>query len=196
VLLDRLDLRDVTLVGHSMGTAEAVRYLTRHGAGRVARLVLAGTTLPFILKTDDNPDGVDRSRFESIWDQWRTDFPRWIAENIGPFIGAGLPGCSVSPEMTGWGIRDMEQTSLPALIQCNQTVVSTDFRKELAALDAPALIIHGTADASTPLELTGRKTAQLIPGAELKIYENAPHGLYITHLPQFEADLLDFIAKC
>jgi pimeloyl-ACP methyl ester carboxylesterase len=189
------DLDEVTLVGHSMGGAEAVRYLTRRGAGRVARLVLASATLPLLAKTADNPDGIDRSLIESVWAAWHSDWPRWIAENAPPFVGAGLPGCSVSPEMLAWGIADMQQTSLLALLRCSHAVFDTDFRAELPQLALPALVVHGTADVSNPLEITGAKTAKLVPGAEFKVYENAPHGLVITHLAQFEEDLVSFMSS-
>jgi non-heme chloroperoxidase len=192
-LMTTLDLHDVTLVGHSMGGAEAVRYLTNHGAGRVARLVLASATLPLLMRTPDNPDGVDPAGFEQLWEVWRTDWPRWIAESAPPFIGAGLPGCSVSREMLAWGIRDMEQTSLLALLGCNRSVVSTDFRAELPRLELPTLIIHGDRDASNPVEITGARTAKLIPAAEFRLYENAPHGLVVTHSRQLEADLVEFM---
>jgi non-heme chloroperoxidase len=155
--------------------------------------VLASATLPFLMKTADNRDGIDMAVFESLWEQWRTDWPRWIADNAPPFAGAGLPGCSVSPEQLARGIRDMEQTSLLALLGCNQAVVTTDFRAELARLELPTLIIHGDRDVSTPVEITGARTAELMPTAEFRLYQNAPHGLVVTHSRQFEADLLDFI---
>src|SRR5580693_7225287 len=94
-LLTELDLRDVTLVGHSVGSAEAARYLTRHGPARVSRLMLASTTLPFLARTADNPDGVPLAVMESVWAEWHSDWPRWVGENTQPFIGAGLPGCAV-----------------------------------------------------------------------------------------------------
>jgi non-heme chloroperoxidase len=194
-LLIRLDLRGVTLVGHSVGCAEAVRYLTRHGSGRVSRLVLASTTLPFLAKTADNPDGIDPSVLQSVWDAWHADWPHWIAENTPAFVGAGLPGCTISSEMIASGTRDMEQTSLRALLQCSRAAFGTDFRAELPRLDVPTLLIHGTADASCPLAITSARAAALIRGAELRIYENAPHGLYATHLADLEADILDFMAR-
>jgi non-heme chloroperoxidase len=193
-LLTSLDLRGVTLVGHSVGGGEAVRYLTRHGSGRVSRLVLASTTLPFLAKTADNPDGIDPSVLQSVWDAWHADLPHWIAENTPAFVGAGLPGCAISTEMIAAGTRDMEQTSLQALLQCSRAAFGTDFRPELPRLDVPTLLIHGTADASSPLEITGARAAALIRGAELRIYQNAPHGLYATHLAELEADIVDFMA--
>jgi non-heme chloroperoxidase len=193
-LLTRLDLRDVMLAGHSVGSAEAARYLTRHGTDRVSRLVLASTTLPFLAKTEDNPDGVPPSVMESVWESWHSDWPRWVGENRPPFIGAGLPGCAVSPEMIQLGMNDMLQTSLPALLQTSQATVTTDFRAELREIGVPTLLIHGDSDASTPVEITGAKAVALIPDARLKIYQNAPHGLVATHLSQVEGDIVEFAA--
>jgi non-heme chloroperoxidase len=193
-LLVLLDLRDVTLVGHSVGGAEAARYLTRHAAGRVSRLVLASTTLPFLARTEDNPDGVPLAVMQSVWDSWHSDWPRWVGENRPPFIGAGLPGCALSPEMIQLGMNDMLQTSLPALLQTSRAAVTTDFRAELREIGVPTLLIHGDSDASAPVEITGAKAVALIPGARLKIYQNAPHGLVATHLSQVEGDIVEFAA--
>ena len=193
-LLTELDLRDVTLVGHSVGSAEAARYLTRHGTGRVSRLMLASTTLPFQARTADNPDGIPLTVMESVWEEWHSDLPRWVGQNTPAFIGAGLPGCDVSPEMVQLGTNDMLQTSLPALLRTSRAAVTTDFRAELPRIDIPTLLIHGDTDASAPVEITGAKAVTLIPGARLKIYQNAPHGLLATHLPQVEADILEFTA--
>lgn len=193
-LLTVLDLRDVTLVGHSVGSAEAARYLTRHGTDRVTRLLLASTTLPFLTRTEDNPDGVPPAVIQSVREMWLSDWPRWVGENTPPFIGAGLPGCAVSPEMIQLGTNDMLQTSLPALLQTSQAAFGTDFRSELRQIGIPTLLIHGDADASAPLGITGAKAVELIPGARLKIYQNAPHGLVATHLSDVEADILEFVA--
>ncbi|MGH3292274.1 MAG: alpha/beta fold hydrolase [Trebonia sp.] len=193
-LLTVLDLRDVTLVGHSVGSAEAARYLTRHGTDRVTRLLLASTTLPFLTRTEDNPDGVPPAVIQSVREMWLSDWPRWVGENTPPFIGTGLPGCAVSPEMIQLGTNDMLQTSLPALLQTSQAAFGTDFRSELRQIGIPTLLIHGDADASAPLGITGAKAVELIPGARLKIYQNAPHGLVATHLSDVEADILEFVA--
>jgi non-heme chloroperoxidase len=194
-LLEYLDLEDVTLVGHSMGGAEIVRYLTRHGTSRISRIALVSATLPFLLRTPDNPQGLDGALFDGVWSTWRNDWPGWIFDNTPPFVGKGIPDCEVSDALVEWGARDMEQTSLHALLSCSKIVVETDFRPEVAALNIPALVIHGTADASNPIDICGRRTAELLPGAEFKVYENAPHGLFVTHLPRLVSDLRTFAAE-
>jgi pimeloyl-ACP methyl ester carboxylesterase len=187
-VIEQLNLREVTLVGHSMGCGVVVRYLSRHGARRVTRAALVAPTTPFILKTEDNPDGVDKRIFEQLRAMWSRDFPKWLADNARPFFAP-----ETSPEMIQWGVRMGLQASLKAVIDCNRAVTETDFRAEAPKITVPTLIIHGDADKSAPLELTGRKTARLIPGSQLKVYEGAPHGLMFTHMDRFNRDLHDFI---
>jgi pimeloyl-ACP methyl ester carboxylesterase len=145
--MDRLDLRNATLVSHSMGAGEVVRYLTRYGTKRVARIALIAPITPFGLKTADNPDGHDPAVLEQLFAIWRKDFPKWLADNARPFF---VP--ETSQAMVDWGIRMCLQTSLQALIECQRATVMTDFREELPKLKVPALIIHGDRDVSEPLE--------------------------------------------
>jgi pimeloyl-ACP methyl ester carboxylesterase len=194
-VIEHLDLRGVTLVAHSMGSGEAVRYLTRHGTGRVARLVLLAPTTPFVLKTPDNRDGVDGELFAQRRDEWRRDFGRWIAENEAPYFGDGLPGCQVTSLLRDWTKADMLNTTLQAAIEFQRSAVETDFRAQLQTLSLPALIVQGDADASAPLSLTGVRTAELMPTCRLLVYGNAPHGLYLTHREKVNADLLAFIKE-
>ena len=187
-VIEKLDLHEITLAGHSMGCAEIVRYLSRHGASRVTRVVFVSPSLPFALKTADNPDGVDRSVVEQLHSQWSKDYPKWLGENARPFFAP-----DTSAEMVDWGIRMCQQTSLYAILECNRISMETDFRPELPKISAPTLIIHGDADVSAAIDSTGRKVAKLIPGSQLKVYEHAPHGLMFTHTDRLNADLLSFI---
>lgn len=187
-VIEACELRDVTLVGHSMGCGEVVRYLARHGSKRVARIALVAPTLPFLLKTPDNPDGIPREYFDRMRAEWRRDYPNWLAANSAPFFTP-----ETSKEMVQWGIGLSLQTSLHAAIECNIAVTETDFREELGKVDVPALIVQGSADRSCPPDLTGKPTAALIPGSELKIYEGAPHGVPLTHVTQLNEDLLRFM---
>ena len=188
-VLDQLNLRDVTLVGHSMGCAEIARYLTRHGASRISRIALVAPSLPFAMKTADNPDGVDKNALDAMRASWsRGEFPKWLGENARPFFAP-----ETSQQMVDWGIRLCLQTSLQAILECNRLDVEVDFRPELPAIKVPTLIIHGDHDVSAPLDFTARRVAKLVPGSKLKIYEGGPHGLMFTHTDQLNADLLDFV---
>jgi pimeloyl-ACP methyl ester carboxylesterase len=192
-VLERLDLRNATLIAHSMGSGEAIRYLTRHGDDRIARLVLLAPTTPFVLKTPDNEDGVDAELFAARRDEWRRDFGRWILDNEAPYFGDGLTACEVSPLLRDWTKADMLNATLQAAIEFQRSAVETDFRAELSRVSVPTLIVQGDADSSAPLPLTGARTAELVPDCRLLVYENAPHGLYLTHREKVNADLLAFI---
>ena len=192
-VLAALDLREVTLVGHSFAYGEMVRALSRSCADRIARLVfLAPAAVCFSLRTEANPAGViDPAVFDQIrTSQLLRDFPKWMSDNAPPFV---VP--DTSPQMMRWLMELMRQCSLQAVIACHRTMTSTDLRAEVARISLPTLVIHGDRDASAPLELTGRKLAEAIPGSRLLVYEGAPHGLFITHIDRLNADLLAFIRE-
>jgi non-heme chloroperoxidase len=187
-VLEALDLKNVTLVAHSMAGGEAVRYLSRHGSKRVARVALIGATLPFLTKTADNPDGIDPAVFENARrNVILRDFPKALRDNMRPFVVA-----ETSDALVDWVAGHMLRCSMKALVECNRALTATDFRAELARLSVPTLIIHGDRDVSAPLAITGRKTAALVPHAIVKIYEGAPHGLFLTHIERFNRDLQEF----
>lgn len=190
-VIDALDLRAVTLVGHSMGCNEIVRYLALHGSERVKKAALLGPMTPYLLKTDDNPDGIDGSCFEFFRNQQlMRDFPQWVDDNMVPFVHKETP-----QGMKDW-LRQMAFTgSLHALRECSRALTQTDFRPDLAGIRIPVLLIAGDCDASAPLELTARPTAALLRHARLKVYEGAPHGMFITDMQRVNGDLLEFIVQ-
>jgi len=188
-VIESLGLRDLTLIGHSMGCGEIVRYLHRHGSSRVRRIALVATMTPFLLKGADNPQGIDRGMFEALRAEWRQDFPGWVAANARPFF---VP--DTSQAMIDWGIAQMRNTPPWVAVACNAGMVETDLRSELKELTLPALVVHGTADASAPIALTGAATAALLTHGEYLVYEGAPHGLMLTHMQRLNADLAAFIA--
>ena len=195
VLLEALDLRDVTLVGFSMGGGEVVRTLARHGGARVSRAVLVAAVTPFLVKTADNPDGVDRSVFDGMIAQLEADRPHFLARFGKSFFGAGLLSSPVSAELLDW-CGDMALQGSPlATLDCVRSFSETDFRADLAAVQVPTLVIHGTADATVPTEVSGRRTATSIAGARLIEYEGAPHGLFYTEKDRLNADLAAFIGR-
>ena len=189
-VIEALDLHGVTLVGHSMASGEMVRYLTRHGASRIAKLVfLAPAATPYPLKTADNPAGVDGAFFEHFRNDILThDLPGWLDQNAAPFFTP-----ETSPGLLQWVKSLMYQTTMQALIECNRCGTTTDFRAELPKITVPSVIIQGDRDASATLDQTGRPTAALIPGARLIVYEGAPHGLMLTHVDRLNGDLVQFV---
>ncbi|WP_206434085.1 alpha/beta fold hydrolase [Sphingomonas koreensis] len=182
------DRHGVILVGHSMGAAEILRYAQRHGTARIAKIVLLAPVTPFLLKTADNALGAPEAFYEQIRAEWRRDFPRWIEANKAPFF---TPETSV--ETMDAMKAMMLNTWLPAAIECNRSLIGTDLRPALTRVDKPVLVIHGTKDASAPIEITGRPTAAGITGAKLNVYEGAPHGLFTTHHDRVRDDILAFI---
>ncbi|MGY4236934.1 non-heme chloroperoxidase [Bradyrhizobium sp. USDA 4449] len=188
-IIEARDLREVTLVGFSMGTVEAVNYLGRYGSDRIARLVLVAPTTPFLVQTEDNPDAVPKAMIEADNAAVARDFAKWIAANEAPFF---LPE---TPEITRTWIREMMlRVSLPVALACRKSNSFADVRAAAAGIDCPTLILHGDKDASAPLPLTGAKTAKLIKGSKLVVYEGGPHPLPLTHGERLIADMLAFMS--
>jgi non-heme chloroperoxidase len=189
-VIERLDLHGVTLVGHSIGCGEVVRYLSRHGAGRIARIAMVAPNTPLVVKTADNPDGVDRRLLEEARARLSKDRPHVIAAAAPAFFNARKN--SVSAEMMQWWTDMMLKCSLRVQLDMHRMFTETDFRSELSQISLPTVIIHGDSDTSAPIDRTGRKTASLISGSQLKVYEDAAHGLPITHMERLNQDLLAF----
>jgi non-heme chloroperoxidase len=191
-VLEQLDLHGVTLIGHSLGCKEIVRYLTRHGQGRVARVVLVAPTTPFLRRTADNPDGWDPELIDANLAALRADVPKWCRdfERRGPYFGSSAGG---SAGLVDWTIDLIVDTPLYVLLETMKANAHGDMRSELAALSLPALIVHGDADASAPLALTGERTAALMPGARLIVYRGAGHGLYASDHERLNRDILTFL---
>ncbi|MDM5199325.1 alpha/beta hydrolase [Fictibacillus enclensis] len=187
-LIEYLNLRNVTLVCHSMGGGEVIRYLTRHGNDRVDRAVLVAAIVPFLMKTENNPNGVPKEVAEMVRDTWKRDFSTWLIQNELPYFNRA-DSCALG-EWTRW---DMLQTSLKAVIECNKIIIETDFREEMRSITVPTLIIHGDKDRSIPVEISGQKSAMLLPKNRFILYKDAPHGLYVTHSDRLNNDILTFI---
>jgi pimeloyl-ACP methyl ester carboxylesterase len=196
-LIEQLDLRDVTLVGHSTGCAEIARYLSRHGVSRIARVALISPTTPFVLRTADNPEGAPKSYLDQHIEMIMRDRPAYFSgDGAISFFGLGSSwprGPLLSSEIVQWAIGLLLQASPKAVVELRRTANETDFRPDMRAFHAPTLIIHGDKDQSAPLELCGRRTAEAIVGSRLLIYEGAAHGLFLTERERLNRDLLAFI---
>ena len=187
-VIEEFDLRDATLVGHSMGCAEIARYLSRYGDDRVARAVMVAPFLPYPLKTADNPEGyVEPGAAEAMRETWAAGFAGWLAQAAPPAFGPGAPA-----EQVAQTIRQMLRCSLQAVIECNVTGSQADMRAELARIATPTLILHGDADGSCPLDATGRKVASLMPNGRLKVYSGATHTVIVEQAAQLVDDIVAF----
>ncbi|RMU93436.1 Arylesterase [Pseudomonas coronafaciens pv. coronafaciens] len=191
-LIEHLDLRDVTLVGFSMGGGDVTRYIARHGSERVARLALLGSVTPFFLKTEDNPEGVDASVFDGIKDGLMKDRAQFISDFATPFYGLNK-GQEVSEGVQTQTLNIALLASLKGTLDCVTAFSATDFRPDMAKIDVPTLVIHGDGDQVVPFEASGKRAAEMIKGAVLKVYPGAPHGFAVTHAQQLNEDLLTFL---
>jgi non-heme chloroperoxidase len=187
-VLARLELSGVTLVGHSLGGAEVIRYLSQHAEpGRVRRAVLIGATAPRIPAGPDYPQGFDPGAMRAVHMGWRTDFIRWIDENKRAFFAP-----ETSDGLVDWGAHLMAAMPLYVQLEISRTTAALDLRADLAAVLTPTLIIHGDLDRSVPVSFAAH-TAELMPHAHLIRYPGAAHGVFITHADQVNSDVLTFI---
>src|SRR6201991_2047000 len=192
-LLEALDLRDATLVGHSMGTGEVTRYVSAYGSARVATGVLVSPIPPFLLQTSDNPDGVPQSVFDGFVEAAQADMPAWMKGFLDNFYNADtLRGTLVSDEayQASWNIA--AGASATAAVACVPTW-ATDFRADLPRVDVPILVVHGDADRVLPLDKTGERLPGVIADSKLVVIEGGPHAIPWTHADQVNTALLDFL---
>jgi pimeloyl-ACP methyl ester carboxylesterase len=180
-VIEQLDLRNVTLVGYSMGSGEVARYVSRHGKERISRVVLVSPV---------GPATMDRAMFDKFIIALKKDRPAFMTGGLPLFLGRDP---AVSPAMSQWILNQFLMASPKAVIECTRAIATGDHRPHLGALTMPTLIIQGDKDEINPLELTGRKLAEAISGSRLKVYEGAPHGIVLTHRDRFTQDLLDFM---
>jgi non-heme chloroperoxidase len=192
-LLEYLDLSEAVLVGHSMGTGEVTRYLSRYGPGRVAKGVLIAPIPPYLLQTGDNPDGVPQALFDGFAQAARADTPAWMKGFLDNFYNADtLRGTLVSDQafQASWNLA--VAASATAAVACIPTW-ATDFRDDLPKIDVPVLVVQGDADQVLPIDKTGQRLPALIKDVQLTIVEGGPHAIPWTHAAQVNTALLDFI---
>jgi len=194
-VLEHTGARDATLVGFSMGGGEVARYLSRHAGKNVQQAILISSVVPYMLKTANNPDGVDQSVFDQMSEGMTADRAKFWTSFFKQFYGVGLVSHPVSDELLQWSANVAMQASLRATLACAQAFATTDFRADLAAFKVPTLIIHGTHDKTVPIDAAGRAAAAGIPGSTLLEYDGAPHGLIVTHKQQLADDVLEFLRR-
>lgn len=194
-VLDVLDLTDVVLVGFSMGTGEVARYLSRYGTDRVAKAAFLGSLEPYLLITDDNPDGAGPPEFfQGISEDVKKDRYAFFSNFFKDFYNLDDNlGSRISEEAlrNSWNVAASSGAHASAAAPLTWP---TDFRADIAAITVPALIVHGTADNILPIDKTGRKFAELLPDATYAEVEGAPHGLLWTHADEVNEHLLGFLA--
>jgi pimeloyl-ACP methyl ester carboxylesterase len=194
-LITKLDLRGVTLAGFSMGGGEVARYLGKYGSERVKKAAFIAAIPPFLLKTPDNRLGVDAGVFEGIKQALAADRLAFLAKFLANFYNVDvLGGKLISDQVVqaSWNIAS--GASPKGTLDCVSAWL-TDFRKDLAAITVPTLVVHGDADRIVPLAASAKRTHEAIKGSRLVVLEGAPHGLNWTHADQLNRALLDFLGK-
>ena len=191
-VIDKLDLRDVTLVGFSMGGGEVARYLAKYGSMRIARAVLVSAVTPYLLRSDDNPEGAPEAMFDEMAEKMKADRPAFLADFGKKFYGVSLVKHPVSAEFLEWTLNLAMLASPRATLACMRAWSTTDFRTDMKAFTMPTLIVHGTGDTTVPPAISAEKVKALVPHAELKLYEGAPHGLQATNPDELCRDLAAF----
>lgn len=194
-VIEQTGAQDAVLAGFSMGGGEVARYMSRHGGKSVSQAVLMSSVVPFMLKTDDNPDGVEQSVFDGMTQGIQADRAEFFVSFFDNFFGVGLLTSPVSDELLEATRHVAMQASLKATLACIQSFGGTDFRPDLPAFRVPTLVIHGTADKIVSIDTAGRAAARGIAQSTLIEYDGAPHGLFATHKNRLTQDLLDFIRR-
>jgi pimeloyl-ACP methyl ester carboxylesterase len=192
-VIEATGAKDATLVGFSMGGGEIARYMSRHGGKNVAQAVLISSVVPYMLKTEDNPKGVDVGTFEDMTRGMIEDRAHFFTGFFKDFFGEGVLSRPVSKEVLAWAHDLAMMASLKATLACAKAFATTDFRPDLAAFRVPTMVIHGTADKTVPIDATGRVAAKAIRQAHFIEYDGAPHGVFATHKAELTRDLLGFL---
>jgi non-heme chloroperoxidase len=192
-LVEALDLKAATHVGHSTGGGEVARYISRHGTKRVSKAVLISAVPPLMLKTDANPAGLPMSVFDGLRASVLADRSQFFEDLSMPFYGYNKPDAKISQGVRDEFWREGMLVSIKGSYDCIKQFSETDFTEDLKKFDVPTLILHGDADQIVPIVAAGLLSAKIVKNATLKIYSGAPHGMCTTLADKVNADLLAFL---
>lgn len=184
---------DAAIVGFSMGGGEVARYMSRHAGKNVTQAVLIASVVPYMLKTPDNPHGVEQQTFDGMGQAIADDRAKFWSGFFGDFYGVGVMAKPVSDEVIEWSRAVSMRASFKATLGCAKAFSSTDFRPDLASFHVPTLIIHGTDDKIVPIDTSARAAAKGIEGSTLIEYDGGPHGLLASHTAKVTSDVLAFL---
>lgn len=194
-LLDGLDLQNVTLVGFSMGGGEVARYVSAHGEERLRGVVFAAGVPPFMLKTEENPDGpLEEAQANDMEAQLTADREAFFDGFTTGFYSAGDELC-VTEDQRQDAVSMARESNQAAALGCMAAFGTTDFREDLPSISVPTLVLHGDSDGVVPVEGSGQRTHEAIGHSELALIKGAPHGLNVSHADEFNAALLDFLDR-
>jgi len=194
VVVEHAGGKDVALLGFSMGGGEVARYLSRHDGQGVTRVILVSSVVPYMLKTSDNPAGVEHSVFDQMTQGIQHDRAHFWPSFFRQFYGAGVLSHLVSDEVIRWSCDLAMMASLKGTLDCVHAFAATDFRPDLKSFTMPTLVIHGTADKTVPIDTSARQAARAIPRSVSLEYDGAPHGLFASHKTRLAQDVLKFLS--
>ena len=193
-LFEHLDLRDVTMVGHSTGGGEVARYVGRHGTGRVKKAVLIGAVTPLMLKTEANPEGTPLAVFDGFREALERDRAQFFLDvPSGPFFGFNRPGAERSQgQVESWWQQGM-MAGFKSVHDCIRAFSETDFTEDLKKMDIPVLVLHGGDDQVVPIQASAHKAMEFLPKGTLKVYPDGSHGIHNVNSDEVNQDLLSFL---
>lgn len=193
-IISQLKLQNVILVGFSMGGGEVAKYIANYGQENIDRVALISTVLPYMLKTDNNPDGVDKKVFDDMAEKIKDDRPAFLDDFGKMFFGISLLNKPLSTPLLNHFWELTTKATQQSTLECAKSFATTDFRNDITRITVPTLIIHGDSDKIVPYEASSKRTAEMLPAAELVVYQDGPHGLFYTHRELLNKDLLTFFS--
>ncbi len=193
VMAARGATENVALVGFSMGGGEVARYMSRHGGKGVTQVTLISSVVPYMLETEDNPDGVPQAQFDAMEKGIREDRAKFFRPFFKQFFGMGMVSHPVSDETLDLAWSTAMMAGLHPTLAAAKAFATTDFRRDLTSLTVPTLVIHGTSDKTVPIDATARAVAKAVPQAQLIEYEGEAHGVFATQTDRLIGDLLAFL---
>ena len=192
-LMEGLNLKDAIIIGFSMGGGEVARYIGNYGSANIAKAGLISSVPPFMLKTEDNPEGIEKKVFEGFKEEIRKDRPGFLDGFGNDFVNYDDNKDRISKNQVHFNWSIACGASAKATLDCIDSFGMTDFREDLKKFDIPTLVVHGDADQTVPIEVAGNRSAEQIKNSRYEVIKDAPHGLVFTHKKEFNKILLDFL---
>lgn len=187
--------KNATLIGFSMGGGEVARYMSKYNGKNISQTVLISSIVPYMLKTDNNPNGVPQDTFDKMAQGLKEDRARFFTDFFKDFYGVGTFSNPVSHELLEWSRNIAMSASLKATLASVKAFSTTDFRPDLSSFNVPTLIIHGTGDNTVPIDTAGRAASKGIINSKLIEYDGEPHGLFATKKNSLQKDIISFLEE-